>query len=568
MSESGVDYRELLLNPIWVKSARSRLRVKHIMSWGLVAFTLTAFISVGVYLTATENQGASPATAAKLMIVPIIFIQGIILMLLGTGAVASQLSIEREKGLLDYVRMTPLSPTAKIFGYLFGLPVREYFLFALTLPFLGFAVVVGGVSPLRMAHFYLVFFSSVLLYHMTGLVAGMASSKPRQAAMMSHGMVVLLYLILPQLSRFGMTFFEFLTVRPTFYAMVSQELASSDPRFRAVAEHQFSGLNQSGSVSFFDMHIHSTLFSVMVQMFLLVTLYQVIRRKWRDGFSHPLSKIDGLLFYLGVLVLVMGSLWPAIGDRVMLRHLIGQFGGTMPPESFLFAANVLLLVVCGATALLVINLITPTRYSQLRGLRRARKRGLGHVPLNDDGASSLRVTIAIAVLTSLAYLLLLRHADASGQYEFRLGGFWPLAAPALYFSAVVLFMQGVRERYSPRAFGVSIFMLWMVPFFVAMILMAAFQAEVSASYVSLLCPPVGIAILLADFFEHAAGRTGIHFWGGQARENLGVMTLAGLAFYGSLAVVFQSRLRRFRHRLRESEIHGSIGVVGEPADGA
>ena len=63
----------------------------------------------------------------------------IILMGLGTGQVASGLARERLEQLVDYQRMTPMTPTAKILGYLFGLPIREYFLFALTLPFLAFA---------------------------------------------------------------------------------------------------------------------------------------------------------------------------------------------------------------------------------------------------------------------------------------------------------------------------------------------------------------------------------------------------------------------------------------------
>ena len=77
---------------------------------------------------------------------PIFFVQGVILMFMGTGAVASGIANERDSGVLDYQRITPMGPMRKIVGYLFGLPVREYFLFALTLPFVAYGTVRGGIA--------------------------------------------------------------------------------------------------------------------------------------------------------------------------------------------------------------------------------------------------------------------------------------------------------------------------------------------------------------------------------------------------------------------------------------
>ena len=159
-------------NPICVRCARARLRWKHILSWGLILLTVTAFICIGVYETQTEREFATPEDAAKSLLLPLIVIQAIVMMFLGTGAVAAGLSREREHRLLDYARMTPMSPTAKILGYLFGLPVREYFLFALTLPFVLFAMLRSGYSWWNLLEFYSVFFTSVWLYHMTGMAGG------------------------------------------------------------------------------------------------------------------------------------------------------------------------------------------------------------------------------------------------------------------------------------------------------------------------------------------------------------------------------------------------------------
>ncbi len=551
---SHIDLSKRVLNPIWVRSARARLRLKHILSWGIIALTVTAFISVVSYLPAVE-RGITPANAAKLMILPLIVIQGIILMLLGTGAVAGQLSIEREKGLLDYVRMTPMTPLSKIMGYLFGLPVREYFLFALTLPFLAFAIVVSGVSPLKMLHFYAVFFSSVWLYHMTALVAGMASSKPRHAAMMAQGLVVLLYLVLPQLSRFGMTFFEFLTVRPTFFAMVGAELASANPQLDMAARQQFSGLDQSGSVPFFTLDIHATVFSLMVQLLLLGALLQVVRRKWRDGFSHALSKLDAIVLYAGVLFLLTGSLWPVLGDPQITDRLRMQFGGTegMAPDAFLFAVLLVFLLVCGAGMLLVIAVTTPNRFTQLRELRRTRKLALKRIPINADGATALSVVALGCALTAVVYTLVLGHALDSRLFLAQGPGLWATSAPVLYFCFAALFTQGIREQFSARAVGVSLFLFWMIPFFVAVVLTAAFDAFVAASYATVPCPPLGITLTLLHFFKQAAPLGNGSFVSGEVVPHLPAITILAVGFYGVLALGAQLRLQRTKTLLRTQE---------------
>lgn len=117
---AGFDASMLLANPITVKGARARLRMKHIISWGVITLSVTAFVCLLAYLTGTERNIVDRATAARAMMVPIIVIQGILLMLVGTGAVASTLAREREGRLLDYHRMTPMSPVSKILGFLFG----------------------------------------------------------------------------------------------------------------------------------------------------------------------------------------------------------------------------------------------------------------------------------------------------------------------------------------------------------------------------------------------------------------------------------------------------------------
>jgi len=183
--------RLLSVNPIWQKSLRSRLRVRHMLSWGVVTLTITAFVFLITYTTMTEQEMASGQDAAKATIPGVIVIQGILLMAFGSGAVSSGIATERDKGLVDYQRMTPMSPTAKILGYMFGLPAREYFLFALPLPFVAIAVAISDFSLLALGHFYLVFFTSVWVYHMTALVAGIGALSFYSPGIPSGGLFVM-----------------------------------------------------------------------------------------------------------------------------------------------------------------------------------------------------------------------------------------------------------------------------------------------------------------------------------------------------------------------------------------
>ena len=55
----------------------------------------------------------------------------------------------RESGILDFHRVSPMAPAAVVLGFFFGAPIREYLLFAATLPFSMICVYKGPAEPLR-----------------------------------------------------------------------------------------------------------------------------------------------------------------------------------------------------------------------------------------------------------------------------------------------------------------------------------------------------------------------------------------------------------------------------------
>jgi len=114
----------------------------------------------------------NPADAPRMGIIPLLVVQGLILFVLGTAQVAGGMTAERDEGVIDYQRLIPMSPLSKVFGYLFGLPVREYVVFLAALPFTVWSLWRGHVAWDVWLPLYAVIFTSMLLYHFTGLLTG------------------------------------------------------------------------------------------------------------------------------------------------------------------------------------------------------------------------------------------------------------------------------------------------------------------------------------------------------------------------------------------------------------
>lgn len=475
--------RSLVQNPLFVMGVRRRLRRKQLVGYGLVMFLLTLFIYVIIYLTTTQRGIADPERAAEIAFVWILVLQGIVLMFLGTGNVAAGIADDREKGLLDYQRMTPMTPTSKIVGYLFGLPVREYYMFAITIPFMLFSIVVGRFAVSGVIQLYAVFMSSVLLYHMTGMVAGMLAKNPRRAARLARVLVILLYLVLPRLSHLGITFFEFLRPYAVLAAVLGEELNVANLSEDAETWRR---------VGFFSLEMSPTVFTLLLQGTLLWTLYSAVRRKWRHETSHAIAKNQAVGLYAAMVTMIIGSLWPILADRDALG-VFENFGDPSDPDVRLAIFVVLFCVYAVFMVFMSFFLIcvtTPERYQYVKGIRRAKKRGLERVPRGEDAASGLWTASALFGITAVGYLIL---AGTGVRTDVLVR---PLALeqyllPLLLFAAIISYVQVLREYTTPRYFWLGIGLMWIVPTLVAIVLLAAWSAALPAMYVGV-TNPVGM----------------------------------------------------------------------------
>jgi hypothetical protein len=517
------------LNPIWIQYARARLRSRHLLAWGGIVGLLTATVFLGVFLTARMRVGTTVEVAARATFLPVLAIQWFVLVFLGTGSVASGIALERDSGTLDYHRLSPMSPWAKVVGFLFGLPIREYVLFGLTVPFVLIAAILGRMSPLGLLHLYAVFFAGVLFYHLAGLVSGMLAKRGRRAGWIAQAIVVLLYFVLPQLARFGFKFLGYLTIMPALRALAFEELGLKSRELAGLA--QALGISAGEDPQFFSFALPTTVYTLLLQGLLITALLVVLSRKWRDPTLPIFSKRGASIVYgMGTLLLV-GSVWPSwegAGKVGLVKQILG-FGAREHTQIFF-------LVSCAA-AVFLLWLMSPDGARLIRGGRRARKSGLRRVPSSWDDASTLVLGATFVVTTAAGYYVLLLGTSAGAAMAASVSPLATLGLPVL-FGAVVLTLQSAREGSSRRGFLLFFVLLWITPVLVVAVAAAALGP------VPVLTIAAGLSPLGA--FEAVAGGT-LRPDAQRAAE-----AIVALLFHSALAVLFFVRARRARRRAREA----------------
>lgn len=393
-------------NPIFRRYCQSRLRARGLGVSLLITVLIAGFIVALVHSIGTHSRETA-VDIGRTSIIPLLILQGIILFIFGTAQVAGGMVAERDEGVIDYQRLIPMSPLSKVFGYLFGLPIREYVMFAATLPFTAWSLWRGQVAWSVWLPIYAAVFSSTLLYHFTGLLTGTVVRNRRWAFLVSIGLVFCLYTIVPQMAKFGLVFFKYLTITPVFEEALPGILPASVGAVINTVQRL------APTVKFFNLDFSEIVFTAFSQGGLILTFIIMLCRKWRRSESHLLGKIWATGFFIWIQILLLGNALPLIHP-----------GNLFPSRAFFRMVQVLpdwkpnpmeavaMSGLYGFVSLLLIfvlgGIITPSSDHQIRGWRRVRKQGASSLPHLADAATAFWFVLIMAIAGAAGWFLFTR----------------------------------------------------------------------------------------------------------------------------------------------------------------
>ena len=98
---------------------------------------------------------------------------------MGATQVSSAVGGARESGILDFHRVSPLSPLAVTLGFFFGAPVREYVLAGMTLPFVLICAAKDAPSFGNALQLEVSTLLSCWLLHSIAILTSLATKKPK-----------------------------------------------------------------------------------------------------------------------------------------------------------------------------------------------------------------------------------------------------------------------------------------------------------------------------------------------------------------------------------------------------
>ncbi|MGJ8633108.1 MAG: hypothetical protein ACSHX7_04245, partial [Luteolibacter sp.] len=402
----------------------------------LIAILIAGFIVAMAHSIGSRIQ-ANPVDTARGAIIPLMVLQSVILFVFGTALVSGGMTAERDEGVIDYQRLIPMSPLTKIVGYLFGLPVREYVMFLSTVPFTAWSLWKGEVSWEVWLPMYGIIFSSTLLYHFTGLLTGTVAKNRRWAFLASIGLVFCLYTVVPQMAKFGLVFFKYLSIQPVFEECLPGLL----PEAAGTAVRV--GQSLVPTAKFFGLDFSEAVFTLFTQGGLILTFTIMLCRKWRRSESHLLGKIWATGFFVWIQVLLLGNalpliepgnLFPSRGFSRMIR--IPKDWAPEPAEALVMSG------MYGLFTLILIfilaSMITPNPDTQIRGWRRARKQGAKRLPWMGDASTGFGVVSVMSLAGAGGWFIFTRALVESRWFP---GHEVPLTV--FGFFAAVLFAAGV-----------------------------------------------------------------------------------------------------------------------------
>jgi hypothetical protein len=435
--------RDAINNPILVKHVRSRLRTQPLVSSMVVLVLINLCLAYGGY----ELNWYQTGTVAGC----IVAIQVAILAVMGAGQANASVNGARASGILDFHRVSPLTPVELTLGFFFGAPIREYALFAATLPFTVLCMAFGVPSFRGFLQLMIIIVTSAWTIHGVMILNGLLSRSKNP----SGGVVgVVVFLVF---------FFSWMVMG----AQYSVNVVENDHR-----------------LNFFSISLPWLPVVLLYQLPTLFFLLLAATRKMESQRLHPLSRPQAIVAMLTFATLVLGGIWRQEGYEI-----------------YQVAALYLLTV----PALLLIAMVTASLAEYTKGLHRARKQGRMRLPWWDDlSVNWLTVVILAGIVLGAGTLAATAAVGESDTYiANRTIGSYPLAlsAAVLTVAYIGLALQYFQLRFAKRGimyFALFLFIFWILPLLAGSIQSMAngpMGAEGASYPVFALSPAAGIGMV-------------------------------------------------------------------------
>jgi hypothetical protein len=318
-------------NPILTKHVRTRLRPRPLAMW--ISVVLVLCLSI-VWAGQAWGQIANGAALTFLL-----GLQLIVLAFIGASQVGGAVGGARETGIIDFHRVSPQPPSWLALGYFLGAPIREYILFAVTVPFAIALAVLGEYGLEKWIQLTIPLVFSAWLLHACSLLSALVSKKPKGVGK-GAGAGILVFSLL-------------------FGSWIGMGLWSAVRRLEG----------PTATIQFFGLALHWLLFLLLYEACALGFLFIAAARKMRSERMHAYSKPLALACMATVTTLTLGAAWNFQGQKEVVLVVL----------YFLVVAGIVL-----ATT------ITPDQTEYVRAVRRVLRVGRHRPsPWEDPGANRL-----------------------------------------------------------------------------------------------------------------------------------------------------------------------------------
>ena len=400
-------------NPLLIKHIRTRLRRPALLQSIVV---LLVIIGIMVFSEVANHNFPSRWFGYSL-----IAVQACILSFLGTNQVVSAVGRARESGILDFHRISPESPRSVAEGFFIGAPIREYLLFAITLPFM-LLCVFGSQTQLRpftWADFVLGTTGVLLISWLLHAVGMFVALNLKQLSKSWSALQVVLVIL-------GLYLFAILFLEP---------MSWNAPNDRAMV--RYFGFQCPWEIGIAFLSVPLTVFALIGSVRLLGS-ERVL----------ALSKPQALSFVTAISASILGYFWEQKGVFILLMYI---------------------LVAVGIIASIP---IAPHAGEYSRGVRRALRNGSRHLPFWNDlalnritlgmicGVLLLAGTIGEMVISNSQSLPLQIYSEHNSAESMTIAvGVLAVAA----FGLGVQYFRLIAPVRSASLIVLAVFLAWVVP---------------------------------------------------------------------------------------------------------